>query len=152
MSRMYSRKKGKSGSHKPLKAKTDWVKVKPAEIEKAIVELAKEGKPSAEIGMILRDQYGVPSTRAVAKKKVSAVMKENKVYNDKFPEDMYNLIVKAVDLKAHMSKNKKDYTSYRGLELTESKIRRLAKFYKKKGTLPAEWKWDIDKAKLWVKQ
>lgn len=148
---MYSRKKGKSGSHKPLKPKADWVKTKPAEVEKVIVELGKDGKSSAEIGMVLRDQYGVPSARLVAKKRISDVMKEKGVYNEKFPEDMYNLIVKAVSLKAHMDKNKRDYTSYRGLELTESKIRRLAKFYKSKGQLPEKWKWDIGKAKLWIK-
>jgi small subunit ribosomal protein S15 len=151
MSRMYSRNKGKSGSHKPLEPKTDWVKTKPAEIDKVIIELAKKGKQSSEIGMVLRDKYGVPSTRQVSKKRIVDVMKENKVYNEKFPEDMYNLIVRAVALKAHMDKNKRDYTSYRGLELTESKIRRLAKFYKKKGDLPEKWKWNIDQAKLWIK-
>ncbi len=148
---MYSRKKGKSGSHKPLDPKVDWVKKKPADIEKLIVELAKEGKQSAEIGMILRDQYGVPSTRLLAKRKVADIMKEKNAYNEKFPEDMYNLILKAVNLRAHMDKNKRDYTSYRGLELTESKIRRLANFYKKNKALPEDWKWDIEQAKLWVK-
>ena len=50
-----------------------------------------------------------------------------------------------------MDKNKKDYTSKRGLELTESKIRRLAKFYKREGALPVDFKYDPDKAKLLVK-
>ena len=77
-------------------------------------------------------------------------MVKNNVYSE-FPEDMFNLMKKAVNLHNHMSKNKKDYTSYRGLELTESKIRRLAKFYKKKGALPVKWKYHIDKAKLLVK-
>ncbi|MBW1839516.1 MAG: 30S ribosomal protein S15, partial [Deltaproteobacteria bacterium] len=54
MSRMYSRNKGKSGSHKPLDPKTDWVRTKPAEIDKIIVELGKKGKQSSEIGMVLR--------------------------------------------------------------------------------------------------
>ena len=78
-------------------------------------------------------------------------MKDKKVYNDVLPEDMYNLVRKAVNLRKHMDKNKKDYTSYRGLELTESKIRRLAKFYKREKALPEAWKWDPEKAKLWVK-
>ena len=64
---------------------------------------------------------------------------------------MYNLIKKAVQLHYHMGKNKRDYTSKRGLELTESKIRRLAKYYKKEGMLPVDWKYDVDKARLLVK-
>jgi small subunit ribosomal protein S15 len=78
-------------------------------------------------------------------------MKKHGVYNEVLPEDMYNLVKKAVNLRKHMDRNKKDYTSYRGLELTESKIRRLAKYYKARKALPEDWKWNPEKAKLWVK-
>ena len=148
---MYARKRGRSGSSKPLKRGAPWVKLKAAELEEIIVKLAKEGKQSAEIGVILRDQYGIPSTRDVYKKRIARIMKNHKAYNEVLPEDMYNLVRKAVNLRKHMDKNKKDYTSYRGLELTESKIRRLAKFYKREKALPEKWKWDPEKAKLWVK-
>ena len=151
MARMYARKRGKSGSSKPLKRASPWVKLKAAELEEIIVKLAKAGKSSSEIGLILRDQYGVPSTRDAYKQRIARIMKKHKVYNEVLPEDMYNLVKKAVNLRKHMDKNKKDYTSYRGLELTESKIRRLAKFYKSEGALPEKWKWDPEKAKLWVK-
>ena len=77
-------------------------------------------------------------------------MKKHKTYQQ-LPEDLFNLIKKAVNLRAHMEKNKKDYTSKRGLALTESKIRRLAKFYKKKKQLPKDWKYDAEKARLLVK-
>ena len=148
---MYARKRGRSGSTRPLQRTTTWVKHKPAEIEEIITKLAKQGKQSAEIGVILRDQYGIPSTRDVYKKRIARIMKQHKVYNEVLPEDMFNLVQKAVHLRKHMDKNKKDYTSYRGLELTESKIRRLAKFYKKKKAIPESWKWDPEKAKLWVR-
>ena len=151
MARMYARKKGKSGSSKPLQRTSTWVKLKPAELEEIVVKLAKEGKQSAEIGIILRDQYGVPSTRDSFNERLAKIMKKNKVYNEVLPEDMFNLVKKAVNLRKHMDKNGKDYTSYRGLELTESKIRRLAKFYKKKKALPEKWKWNPEKAKLWVR-
>lgn len=151
MSRMYSRMKGKSSSSRPLHRASPWVKLKPAELEEIVVKLAKQGKQSAEIGLILRDQYGIPSTRDAFKQRVARIMKKHKVYNEVLPEDMYNLVRKAVTLRKHMDKNKKDYTSYRGLELTESKIRRLAKFYKKQKALPEKWKWNPEKAKLWVK-
>ena len=151
MARMYARKRGSSGSRKPLRRSAPWVKLKPAELEEIIVKLAKQGKASAEIGLILRDQYGIPSARDAYKQRIARIMKKNKAYNEVLPEDMYNLVRKAVNLRKHMDRNKKDYTSYRGLELTESKIRRLAKFYKKQGALPEKWKWDAQKAKLWVK-
>lgn len=150
MARMYSRKKGKSGSKKPMVKKAAWVKYKPNEIEEIIVKLAKKGYSSARIGLVLRDQYGIPSTRIMTKEKISKILKNHNLYPE-LPEDMYNLIKRAVDLIAHMEKNKKDYISKRGLELTESKIRRMAKYYKRKNQLPKDWKWDPEKAKLMVK-
>ena len=150
MARMHSRKKGKSGSTKPMKKSASWVKLKPAEIEEIVVKLAKKGKTSSQIGIELRDAYGIPETRMFTKMKVSQIMKKHNVYS-KFPEDMFNLMKKAVSLHAHMQKNKKDYTSKRGLELTESKVRRLAKYYKREGILPKDWKYNYEKAKLLVK-
>jgi len=150
---MYSRKRGKSGSKKPMVKKAPWVKYKPKEIEEIILKLAKKGYQSSQIGLILRDQYGIPSTRIKdggINQKITAVMKKHGIY-PKFPEDMFNLIKKAVNLRAHLEKNKRDYTSQRGLELTESKIRRLAKYYKKRKLIPADWKYDPEAAKLLVK-
>ncbi len=150
MARMYSRKRGKSGSKRPVKKGAGWIKYKREEIEEIILKLAKQGHQSAEIGMILRDQYGIPSARLVSKKRIARVMKANKVYPE-FPEDMLNLLKRAAGLRAHLAKNKKDYTSRRGLELTESKIRRLAKYYKRKKILPHDWKYEAEKIKLLVK-
>lgn len=148
---MYSRKKGRSGSRRPLQRKSPWVKLKSKEMEEIIVKLAKQGKQSSEIGLILRDEYGIPSTKDSLKARIARTMKKHGVYNEVLPEDIYNLVKKAVNLRKHMDRNKKDYTSYRGLELTESKIRRLAKYYKARKALPEDWKWNPEKAKLWVK-
>ncbi len=148
---MYSRKKGKSGSKKPLKRSYAWIKYKPKEIEELVTRLAKKGLSSKQIGIELRDQYGIPSVRDTTKMKITKIMKKNDAYKKEMPEDLYDLMKKAVNLYAHMEKNKKDYTSYRGLELTESKIRRLGRYYIKKGELPKDWKWNIDKAKLMIK-
>lgn len=150
MARMYSRKKGKSGSKKPMEKIAPWVTYSPKEIEEIVVKYAKQGAQSAKIGTVLRDQYGIPTVRVSAKKKMAGIMKENKVYNE-LPEDLFNMLKKAVNLHSHMDKNKKDYTSYRGLEITESKIRKLAKYYKKNKALPADWVYDIQRAKLIVK-
>lgn len=151
MARVYSRRKGKSGSKKPMEKKADWVTYKPAEIEDIIVKLAKSGMGSAKIGLVLRDQYGIPSARMFTQKRIAKVLKEKSLYPKDLPEDMFNLVRRAVNLHNHLQKNKHDYTSLRGYEITESKIRRLAKYYKKKGVLPLNWKWRIEQAKLLVK-
>jgi small subunit ribosomal protein S15 len=153
MARVYSRKKGKSGSKKPLQKAAPWVKLKKEEVEEIIVKLAKKGHSSAQIGIILRDQYGIPSVKVKElhmDEKIAHIMKRHKAYPP-FPEDMYNLLRKAVLLHAHMQKNKRDYTSKRGLQITESKIRRLAKYYKDQKAIPADFKYDYEKAKLLVK-
>ncbi len=150
MARMYSRKKGKSGSKKPMVKKASWIKYKPDEIEDIIVKLAKKEHTSAQIGLILRDQYGIPSTRMIAKERITRILKKHDIYPE-VPEELYSIIKKAVELIKHMEKNKKDYISKRGLELTESKIRRLAKYYKSKNLLAKDWKWNPEKAKLMVK-
>ena len=149
MARMYSRKKGKSGSHRPKVAVATWAKRKPKEVEDIIVKLAKEGNSSARIGLIMRDQYGIPSAK-LSKLKISKVMKDNSLYPD-LPEDLKNLIRRAADLEVHLGKNKRDYISKRGLELTESKIRRLVKYYRSTGRLPKTWKWNLSQAKLLAK-
>jgi small subunit ribosomal protein S15 len=150
MARMYSRKKGNSGSHRPAQTQAKWVTHKPAEVEDIIARLAKEGKGPAEIGTILRDQYGIPSVKALATKKVTAIMKE-KGQLPELPDDMLNLLKSAVKLRAHLERNSHDRYCKRGLELTESKIRRLAKYYKKNEVIPAKWQYDPEKAKLLVK-
>ena len=143
--------KGKSGSKKPLKRESAWVKYKPQEIEELVIRLAKKGMGSRKIGLELRDQYGIPSVKDLTKMSIIKIMKKNDAYKREVPEDLYNLIKKAVNLHAHMERNGRDYTSYRGLELTESKIRRLARYYIKKNEIPKDWKWNIDRAKLMIK-
>ena len=148
MARMYARKKGKSGSKKPL-TKATWVEYSPEEVEQLVIKLAKEGYSSAKIGLILRDQYGIPSVRDVTGKKITKILAEHGLA-PKIPEDLFNLMKRAVNLRKHLEVHKKDKHSRRGLELIESKIRRLAKYYIRKGKLPKDWKYDPEKAKIWV--
>lgn len=69
MARMHSGAKGRSRSKKPVSKKSpEWVELKPKEIEEAITSLANAGHSAAEIGTLLRDQYGVPSTKQVTEK------------------------------------------------------------------------------------
>ncbi len=148
MARMHSRKHGKHGSHKPEKKRHAWLMYEPSEVEKLIVKLAKEGKQNAQIGMILRDQYGVPDVRSLNMRVAKIAEKDIK---KEVPDDMYNLMKKAVNLHKHLNSNHHDAKSVHGLELLESKIRRLGKYYARKGRLTKDWKYSMEHAKLLVK-
>jgi small subunit ribosomal protein S15 len=150
MARMHSRKKGKSGSHKPLtKHKSNWIRYGSKEIEMLIAKLAKEDKTASEIGIILRDVYGVPDVRMLTKKSITAIMKEKKLTKE-LPEDLIALMRKLVAIKAHLNNNKQDMSAKRGHQLTESKIKRLIKYYKESGRIPVAWKYDPTKLKMYT--
>lgn len=150
MARMYSRRKGKSRSNKPAKkSMPSWMEYKPKEIELLIAKLAKEGKTSSQIGAILRDSYGVPDVKTLIGKKITDILKE-KDMAPKLPEDLLALIKKAIALRKHFEENKQDMVSKRGLQLTESKIGRLVKYYKGIGKLPADWTYDYRSIKLQI--
>jgi len=150
MARMYSRKKGKSGSTKLVKkVKQSWVRYDAKEVEQLILKLARAGKTASQIGLVLRDSYGIPSVNGVVKKKISKVLEENNL-KPKLPEDLLALIKKSIRLMKHLETNRKDMPVKRGLQLTESKIKRLSKYYKKINRLPKEWKYSREKAKLLI--
>ncbi len=146
MARMHSRKHGKHGSKKPMKKiKLEWLIYDKDEVENIVQKLAKEGKFSSEIGIILRDQYGIPDVRYFGTRLAKIMPKQE------MPEDLYNLMKKAVNLHNHLGRNKKDSKGKHGLMLLESKIRRLGKYYTRTGKLPKKWKYTIEEARLFVK-
>lgn len=103
------------------------------------------------IGLILRDQYGVPSVQDMTGKKISQILMQNKVAA-KIPEDLLNLIRHAVQIREHLARHKKDAHSKKGLEYAESKIRRLAKYYKRNKVLPAAWEYSPETAKVLIQK
>jgi len=134
-------RKGKSHSIRPVSKRPPfWLKLSSEEVESQVIALAKEGNPPSKIGVILRDQYGVPLVKTVSGKKITQIMREAKLAME-LPEDLSNLLKRAAHLKEHLKKNKKDYVNKRALILVESKIRHLAKYYRKRGVLPKEWKY-----------
>ena len=150
MARMHTRRKGQAGSKKPVRTEPPkWSNTNKEEIENTIQQLASQGKSGSEIGMTLRDRFGVPDVTLVTGKKIGAVMKEKNVA-PKVPEDIYNLIVKVLELKKHLDKNPKDVHNKRSLNNMVSKIRRLEKYYHREGMLPAEWKYSLERAEMLI--
>ena len=151
MARLHAKRKGKSGSTRPfLKTGPEWVPLEKAEIEETVLRLHQEGLSTATIGIRLRDAYGVPSVRLVTGKSMTQILQEKNV---KFttPEDLASLIRRAASLQPHFQEHKKDLSNKRGLQLIEAKIRRLAKYYKAEGVLPADWDYAAKLAELQVK-
>jgi small subunit ribosomal protein S15 len=148
MSRMHSGAKGKSGSKKPVKkTKPTWVRYKPTEVEFLIVKLAKEGKTPSQIGVALRDTYGIPDIKVMMGKSVTQLMEEKNLLHE-LPEDLMAMVKKSIFIKKHLEQNHSDQTAHRGLQLTESKIKRLVKYYKRTGKIAEGWKYDPEKIKL----
>ena len=110
------------------------------EIESLIVKLAGTGLTSAQIGLRLRDNFGVPNVRLATGKTILQIMKEKGVKFD-LPEDVAALMKRAALLKAHLKANPADLANKRAHELTISKIRRLAKYYKREGVMPQAWEY-----------
>lgn len=152
MARMHSRARGVSGSTKPVKKIVPgWLKYTAKEAELLVVKYAKEDKKPSQIGILLRDQYGIPDIKLVTGKSINQILEEKKL-NLELPEDFLALIKKSVLLRKHLEENKKDMAAKRGLQLTDSKIRRLAKFYKRKGVLDAKWRYNAEQFKMYAQE
>jgi Ribosomal protein S15P/S13E len=144
------RAKGKSHSIRPARAGAPkWVRLTREEVEMLVEELVKRGYTPSMIGIILRDQYGIPLVRQIVGKKVTQILEERGLA-PQIPEDLFNLIRKAVNIRRHINEYPRDKTAKKGLEEVESKIRRLARYYKSVGRLPQEWAYDPAKAELLV--
>jgi small subunit ribosomal protein S15 len=148
MARMHARRKGVSGSTRPLKS-TVPLTMTAEEVEKLIVELRNNGLSSSKIGIVLRDTYGIPNVKPVTKKSLTEVLRDNGVAPE-LPEDLINLINKALNLRDHLQENKKDLHNKRALQLTESKIRRLVNYYKRRAVLPEKWSYRLDTVEMLI--
>ncbi len=127
----------------------EWIDMNAKEVEKIIVKLREQDKSSSEIGIILRDKYGIPNAKLVTGKKIAQILDENKMAS-KMPEDLQNLIQKAVGLKRHLDQNSKDLHNKRSLQITESKIRRLVKYYRGERVLPEDWIYNLQTAEMLI--
>lgn len=151
MARMHSKKRGRSGSKRPaVKSTPEWAEYAPHETEELVVKMGKEGKGPTEIGSILRDTYGIPSVQSLCGKPISKILADNGMKQN-YPEDLLNLIKRAVNMREHLRTNRTDKHNRTKLIHVESKIGRLVKYYTKTGSLPADWKYDPETAALLVK-
>jgi small subunit ribosomal protein S15 len=117
------------------------------EIVAGIAKLAKAGLGPSQIGLRLRDEYGVPSAKTFLGKSLTDTLADVKS-GQPIPEDLHRLVERAAKLKDHLAKHHADRKNVRSLELLEAKIHRLSSYYKNNERLPSEWKYSVAVAQL----
>jgi small subunit ribosomal protein S13e len=118
-----------------------WLKLTSDDMKEQIYKLAKKGLTPSQIGVILRDSHGVAQVRFVTGNKILRILKSKGLAPD-LPEDLYHLIKKAVAVRKHLERNRKDKDAKFHLILIESRIHWLARYYKTKRVFPPNWKYE----------
>ncbi|MFP4628523.1 MAG: 30S ribosomal protein S15 [Halobacteriales archaeon] len=150
MARMHTRRRGSSGSDRPgVEEPPEWSDVDPDAIEAHIVELAEEGHPPSEIGLKLRDEgvdgVPVPDVKLATGSKITAILEANDAAPE-LPEDLRNLMERAVRIREHLEEHPTDHANRRALQNAESKVRRLVNYYRG-DALPADFTYSYDTAR-----
>ncbi|KAL9936854.1 hypothetical protein V8E36_004089 [Tilletia maclaganii] len=142
MGRMHSKGKGISSSALPYRrTPPSWLKTTPEEVSQHIFKLARKGYTPSRIGVELRDSHGVAQVRFVTGNKILRILKSEGLAPE-IPEDLYHLIKKAVSVRKHLERNRKDRDAKFRLILIESRIHRLTRYYKSKGAVAPTFKYE----------
>ena len=150
MGRMHSNGKGISRSALPYRrTPPSWCKVPASTVVEEIKKFAKKGMTPSKSGVQLRVCMGVQQVNAVTGNKFLRVLKINGMAPE-IPEDLYHLIKKAVNMRKHLEKNRKDKDTKFRLILVESRIHRLSRYYKSKRALQPNWKYESSTASALV--
>ncbi len=146
MGRMYGSGKGISKSSIPYKKRPPrWLSIDSADVIKQIEALAKKGYKPSQIGVILRDNFAIPQSRLITGGKILRILRKKNLAPE-IPEDLYSLMKRAVSIRKHIEKNKRDKDSKYRLILVESKIHRLVRYYKLTKNIPSTWRYDYQTA------
>jgi len=149
---MHSFGKGISRSSIPYKRiPPDWVlqHTNSDVVKELISKLARKGLTPSQIGVVLRDSHGIGQVRFITGNKILRILKAQGLA-PKMPEDLYHLIKKAVNIRKHLEKYRKDRDAKFRLILVEARIHRLARYYKSVQALPPTWKYDSSTASALV--
>ncbi len=146
---MHTRRRGSSGSDNPAADEPpEWSDVDADDVEARVVELAEQGHDPSVIGLKLRDEgvkgTPVPNVKNATGKKVTEILDEHDAGSN-LPEDLRNLMSRAVRLREHMAENQQDAQNKRALQNTESKIRRLVDYYRG-GALDEDFRYTYETA------
>jgi small subunit ribosomal protein S15 len=146
---MHTRRRGASDSDRPVTDEPpEWSDVDPEAVEQRVVELAEDGHSPSEIGTKLRDEgvtgTPVPDVKLATGKKVTEILEEHDAAPE-IPEDLRNLMERAVRLREHVEDNPQDMQNKRAMQNAESKVRRLVDYYRG-DELDEDFRYSYDRA------
>jgi small subunit ribosomal protein S15 len=151
MAKMHTGGHGKSKSRKPkLEGSANADNSAMQDAKTLILGYAKQNMHPAMMGQVLKEKNNVPYIRQMFGKRLVEML-EQEGFKRELPVDMLDLIKKAVNMREHIAANHNDAHNRLRLIRIESKIWRLTKYYKRRKTLPADWKYEPEKAALLVK-
>ena len=142
MGRMHGPGKGVASSSLPFKrTPPSWLKKSTKSVVQSILNFAKKGLAPSMIGLQLRDSMGVAQVKNLTGRKILRILKHHG-QAPALPEDLYCLIKRAVSMRKHLDRNRKDVDTKFRLILVESRIHRLARYYKKVKRVPPTYKYE----------
>ena len=148
VTKMPKKERGSSQSIRPVsKRPPAWCRYKPEEVEAMVIKLAKEGYPASVIGAMLRDRQSVPLTKPITGRRITQILKDAGLAPP-MPEDFETLLKKAAGLRVHLEKNKNDLHNKRALQIVEARIRKISNYYKRRGVLPPDWRYEAKATSL----
>ena len=150
MARLHTRKHGKSKSRKPV-AEDVKITADRKEVEGAILDYARQGMSSSEIGQSVKVAHGVGYLKPLLGKRLNQFLAEKGVKKE-LPDDIMALMRKAVSMRKHLASNHGDVYGMIRLGRVEAKIWRLSRYYRSSGKIPADWKYDPEQAALMIKK
>lgn len=105
-----------------------WIKYNEEEAKAIILKLANKGMTAEKIGLVLRDQYGIPKVKIYGLK-IKKVLEEKGAYKE---PALVNLQKKVEIISVHQKKHKQDKKAHRALVISGAKLQKAKKYYIKK--------------------
>ena len=150
MGRLHSPGHGISSSTIPYRRSAPhWLQTTKEQCVQLIYDYAKKGVRPSQIGATLRDRHGIGRVNSVTGTKVIRILKANGLAPS-LPEELYFLIKKAMNVRKHLEHSKHDTDARYRLILIESRIHRLARYYKSRRIIAPNWKYNAQTASALV--
>tara|TARA_Y100000310_G_scaffold94756_1_gene92501 strand:- start:8559 stop:8921 length:363 start_codon:yes stop_codon:yes gene_type:complete len=105
-----------------------WLKYTETEVKAIILKLAEKGLTAEKIGLVLRDQYGIPKVK-LYKLKIGKILKEKQKFKEPTNKNLNEKLQKII---THYKKNKQDKKSEISLIITKAKLKKRDDYSKKK--------------------
>merc|ERR1739848_708209 len=116
------------------------VQISANDLVEQIIKLARKGATPSQIGVILRDSHAITQVSGVTGSKILRILKKAGMAPE-LPEDLHHLIKKAVNIRKHLEKFRADRDAKFRLICVESRIHRLARYYRNVKVLRPSWRY-----------